>query len=90
MEDENDEDLKYLTFVNLKIVIFVHYGDCLYQAGIILQPTFLTNLLYVIVPFIAYLPRNSPTMPTGSLAFTGPQSPSGSSPESNSFFPALL
>lgn len=89
-KEEIDEDLTFLTSLNLKNDIFLHFGDCLHQTGIIVQPTRLMNLLNMIVPFMAYLPRNSPTMPTGSLAFTGPQSPSGSSPESYSFFPASL
>ena len=37
-----------------------------------------------------YLPRYSPTMPTGSLAFTYPHPADLSSPVSYSFFPALL
>ena len=54
----------------------------------------LSTLLPKLVNFLSakhhYLPRYSPTMPTGSLAFTYPHPADLSSPVSYSFFPALL
>lgn len=54
----------------------------------------LNTLLPKLVNYLSakhyYLPRYSPTMPTGSLAFTYPHPADLSSPVSYSFFPALL